>query len=147
MGGRYPEHRRHGNYGNFMPDPQSTINAIARWPTTIYFSGLGRKVQTGRGLRQTPSQNPVRRIYELYLGDRLTRSSWDQVAVLYAVRPDAPFWRLRTTGYNHIFENGTNQWRDAPDKDHNLIEFIPEERDRVTGIIEELMNRPPVTED
>ena len=35
-------------------------------------------------MRQTPSQNPVRRVYELYLGDRLTRSSWDQVAVLYA---------------------------------------------------------------
>jgi hypothetical protein len=147
MGGRYPEHLKHGNYGNFMPDPQSTVDAIARWPTTIYFSGLGQRVQTGTGLRQTPLQNPVRRVYELYLGDRLTRSSWDQVAVLYAVRPDAPFWRLRTTGYNHVFENGTNQWRDTPDKDHNLIQFAPEDRDRVTRIIEQLMNRPPLTED
>jgi hypothetical protein len=66
------------------------------------------------------------------------------VAVLYAVRPDAPFWRIRTTGYNHIFDNGTNQWRDTPDKDHNLIEFAPDARDNITGIIERLMNRPPV---
>jgi hypothetical protein len=143
MGGRYPEHLKQGNYGNFMPDPQSAVDAVARWPTAIYFSGLGQRVQTGKGLRQTPSDNPVRRVYELYLGDRLTRSSWDQVAVLYAVRPHAPFWRIRTEGYNHIFENGTNQWREKPDRDHNLIEFAPDARDRITGIIEQLMNRPP----
>jgi hypothetical protein len=143
MGGRYPEHLKHGNYGNFMPDPQSVVDAVDRWPTPIYFSGLGQNVQTGKGLRKTPSVNPVRRVYELYLGERPTRSSWDQVAVLYAVRPHAPFWRIRTEGYNHIFEDGTNQWREQPDKEHNLVEFAPHERDKITGIIEQLMNRRP----
>jgi hypothetical protein len=141
MGGGYPERLRHGNWGNFMPDPKSTVDAVARWPTPIHFSGLGTKVQTGKGLRQTSADNPVRRIYELYLGERLTRSSWDQVALLYAVRPEAPFWRIQTTGYNHIFPNGTNQWRKEPDKNHNLVTFIPEAREVVTAIIEELMTR------
>lgn len=143
MGGRYPQHTDHGNYGNFMPDPKSAVEATSLWPTMIYFSGLGEKIQTGAGLKNTPPGNPVRRVYELFLGQRPTRSSWDQVALLYAVRPDAPFWRIRTTGYNHIFENGTNQWRDEPDKDHNLIEFPPEAKDEITKTIDELMSRPP----
>ena len=145
MGGGYPQRLKHGNWGNFMPDGESTFAAVTRWPTQVFFSGLGRDVQTGKGLRQTPLENPVRRVYELYLGDRPTRSSWDQVALLYAARPDAPFWRFRTKGYNHIFPNGTNQWRDEPDREnHKLVEFPPDSREPLAGIIEELMVRPPV---
>lgn len=144
MGGRYPRHMKHGNYGNFMPDPDAAVAAARRWPTPVFFSGRGRKVQTGRGLRKTPAGNPVRRVYELYLGDRPTRPSWDQVAVLYAVRPDAPFWRVREEGRNHIFENGTNEWRGAPDKkNHRLVTFPDERREKVTAVIEELMIRAP----
>ncbi len=142
MGGRYPRHLKHGNYGNFMPDPGAAVAAATRWPTPVFFSGLGRKVRTGKGLGKTPKGNPVRRAYELYLGDRPTRSSWDQVAVLYAVRPDAPFWRVREEGHNHIFANGTNEWRGTPDKNHRLVTFPGDRREEVTAVIEELMTRP-----
>jgi hypothetical protein len=143
MGGRYPQHLKHGNYGNFMPDPRAAVEAATRWPTPVFFSGLGEKVRTGKGLGKTPAGNPVRRVYELYLGDRPTRSSWDQVALLYAIRQNAPFWRVREDGYNHIFKNGTNQWRDKPDKNHCLVTFPPEQREKVTAVIEGLMIRPP----
>jgi hypothetical protein len=145
MGGRYPEHLDPGVYGNFKPDPAAAAAAVRDWPGTIHFSGLGRKIQTGRGLPRTPEANPVRRAYALYLGKRPTRSSWDQVAVLFAVRPDAAFWQLRTTGYNHLFENGTNQWRDEPDKDHVLVELKPDTRAGVESTIEALMVRPPAS--
>lgn len=143
MGGRYPEHLDPKVYGNFKTDPQATVAAVRDWPGTIFFCGLGEDILSGEALRRTPPGNPVRRIYELYLGKTPNRPSWDQTAVLFAVRPEAPFWRLRTTGYNHIFENGTNQWRDGPDKDHVLIEFAPGVQPQVRGLIEELMVRPP----
>lgn len=143
MGGRYPEHLDPAVYGNFKPDAESTVKAIRDWPTTIFFSGLGEDIQTGRGLRDLPADNPVRRIYELYLGDRPTRSSWDQVTLLYAARSEAPFWKLTTQGSNHIFPNGTNQWRPTPDLDHVLIDFAPGVESQVQQTIEQLMVQPP----
>lgn len=143
MGGRYPEHLDPKVYGNFKTDPQATVAAVRDWPGTIWFSGLGEEILTGKGLRDLPAANPVRRVYELYLGGKPTRPSWDQVALLFAVRPDAPFWRLRTGGYNHLFENGTNQWRAEPDKDHVLVEFAPGVEARVQETIESLMVAPP----
>jgi hypothetical protein len=143
MGGRYPEHLDPGVYGNFKPDPAAAVAAVRGWPGTIHFSGRGSKVLTGKGLRDTPAKNPVRRVYDLYLGKKPTRPSWDQVALLFAVRPDAPHWQLRTDGYNHLFENGTNQWRAEPDKDHVLIDFAPDARERVQETIEALMVAPP----
>ncbi len=143
MGGRYPEHLDPKVYGNFKTDPQATVAAVRDWPGTIHFCGLGEDIKTGKGLRELPANNPVRRVYELYLGKAPTRPSWDQTALLFAVRPDALFWKLRAIGYNHIFDNGTNQWRDEPDKDHVLIEFAHGVESKVQETIEALMVRQP----
>jgi len=143
MGGRYPEHLDPAVFGNFKPDPDSAIAVARSWPGPIYFSGMGEKIMTGYSLPQTPADNPARRAYKLYLGEKKSRPSWDQVTVLFAARPTAPFWKLQTTGYNHIFENGTNQWRSEPDKDHILITFDAPDRAHLTAIIEELMTTPP----
>ena len=145
MGGGYPAHLRHGGYGNFMPDPGAVVEAVAKWPGAIHFSGLGRKVLTGRTLDKTPAGNPVRRAYKLYLKDRPARASWDQVALLFAVRPGAAYWKLRTKGSNIIYPNGTNRWVDKPDLDrHVLVEFTDGGAiQTVTRTIEKLMTRPP----
>ncbi len=145
MGGRYPRHRDHGEYGNFMPDPRAAVTVARDWPGPITFSGDGRKVQTGRLLRrEAPQTSPVRRAYDLYLGDRPTRSSWDQVALLYAVRPGADYWHVTTEGRNHIFPNGTNQWRKEPDDPrHRLVTVRREKRDAVQSLIDRLMAHQP----
>ena len=146
MGGRYPRHLDPGVYGNFKPDPSSAVLAARDWPTPIVFSGLGEDVPTGGTLAQTPADNPVRVAYELYLGSRPTRPSWDPIATLYAVRPDAPFWRVRAEGSNRIFPNGTNEWRDEPDDPrHRLLLFAdrPGVRGEVRDLLNELMTRPP----
>jgi inosine-uridine nucleoside N-ribohydrolase len=143
MGGRYPEHLDPHVFGNFKTDPKATVEAVRDWPGTIWFTGLGDDVQSGSRLRDTPANNPVRRVYELYLGKSPTRPSWDLIATVYAVRPDAKFWHLRTKGYNHIFENGTNQWRDEPTKNHVLVELDADGKREVREIIESLMVAPP----
>ena len=139
MGGRYPEHLNPAVFGNFKPDPDSAVAVARSWPGPIYFSGMGAKIMTGYTMPQTPADNPARRAYKLYLGGKQTRPSWDQVTLLFAVRPDAPFWKLQTDGYNHIFENGTNQWRSQPDKNHILVSFDAQDRAQITKTIELLM--------
>ncbi len=144
MGGRYPSHLDPAIYGNFKPDPVSTVEAATRWPGEIVFTGLGDNILTGRLLRQTPERNPVRRAYELYLRDKPARPSWDPIAVLYAVRPDEPFWRVQDQGYNHIFPNGTNEWRQTPDDPrHKLLQLQPGAETRLQSMLEELMSRSP----
>jgi len=143
MGGRYPEHLDPGVFGNFKPDPSSAVIAANQWPTPIYFSGLGEEIGTGGRLRETPSDNPVRQVYHLYLGDKRTRPSWDPIAVLYAVRPRADFWKIRSDGKNHIFDNGTNQWRSGAATNHRLVELQPEAGERLREVLDGLMVQSP----
>ena len=143
MGGRYPEHLDPGVYGNFKPDPEAAVTAVNNWPGAIHFSGLGMHILTGQSLRKAPLTNPGRRAYDLYLGSKAARPSWDQVVVLYGVRPNASYWTLLDKGCNHIFNNGTNQWREEPDKDHFLLQYADGARQRVRDVIENLMSTPP----
>lgn len=144
MGGRYPRHLDPGVYGNLKPDPEAAVIGARDWPTTVYFSGLGEEVLTGAGLRDTPAGNPVRRTYELYLGQRPSRPSWDQISSLFAVLGAEPYWQLRSEGYNHIFPNGTNEWRAEPDDPrHVLIEWKPNAKEACRERIESLMVTAP----
>jgi hypothetical protein len=143
MGGRYPRHLDPGVFGNLKPDPDSAVAVARDWPTTIYFSGLGDDVMTGEPLRAAPADHPVRRAYELYLGERPTRPSWDQIAALFAILGAEPYWQLRREGHNHIFPNGTNEWRAEPDDPrHVLVEWKDRDaRDACRTLIDELMAR------
>lgn len=144
MGGRYPRHLDPGVYGNFKPDPASAVEAARDWPTEIVFSGLGQDIITGMSLRRAPETNPVRQVYDFYLKGKPGRPSWDPITVLYAVRPDEPFWRLHEQGYNHIFPNGTNEWRESPnDPRHKPLNLQPQTKTKVQSIIDDLIARPP----
>ena len=143
MGGRYPQQLSYGNWGNFMPDPKAVHYVVNNWPLRITFSGDGEKILTGRTLDQTPENNPVRYGYQLYLGKKKVRPSWDQVTLLYAVMPVAPFWKVTVKGSNHIFENGTNQWREVPDLDHHLVQVHDDQIKALTKYIDTLMATSP----
>jgi inosine-uridine nucleoside N-ribohydrolase len=138
MGGKYPK----GKEPNFYrPDPHSTSVCVNRWPKQVVFSGaeIGNPIKTGgeNFRKHAPLQSPVRRAYELYNQFR-GRSSWDQTAVLYAVRGNNDWWSVHGQGYNHVFSDGSNKWRSSPDKDHGYLveKTSPGELAR---IIDELM--------
>jgi inosine-uridine nucleoside N-ribohydrolase len=143
MGGKFPE----GREANLINDGPAAAHAIANWPTPIIFSGweIGNEIMTGAGLKNAPADSPVRRAYELYNGLN-NRQSWDQTAVLYAVRGLdgglSDYWDLESTGYMHVFEDGSNEWRPQPDKNHvYLIKNMPPAS--VAKVIEDLMLEPP----
>ena len=146
MGSRYPADKDPAKWGNFKPDADSTWRAVEAWPTPITFTGGGRFAQqlsTGGRLKELPRDNPVRRVYELYFGGTAEdRHSADQIAVLVAARGTGHPWKLVTEGYNHIFPNGTHEWRDSPDNaNHQYISALAEGVDakEVAAVMEELM--------
>jgi hypothetical protein len=151
MGSVYPADPDPREWGNFKPDPASVLHVVAEWPTPITFTGGGdfcRRLPTGRGLfTDAPATSPVRRVYELFhRGVPKHHHSADQIAVMVAVRGPGQPWRAVTRGHNHIFENGTHEWRDEPDDPRqqyvaNLVEGVTFEE--VADEIETLMLQPP----
>lgn len=83
MGGRVNDNFnfvRHGLIGE-------TQFVIEHWPTQVVFTDFGGELHTGISLASTPPENPVREAYYRWFnGTFRGRSSWDQIAILVAVR-------------------------------------------------------------
>ena len=76
-----------------------TRYVLTHWPGPVVVSQAGRDIQTGARLRHTPKENPVREAYRLWWrGEVKDRASWDQVAVLYAVRGAGDYFEEVATG-------------------------------------------------
>lgn len=142
MGGAFPQGREY----NIYCDAPAAVEVVKRWPTPVVFSGfeIGAEIMTGKRLRQQPASNPVRRAYELYNGLD-NRNSWDQTAVLYAVRgldgglPD--FWETRT-GRLEVHSDGSDVWHDDPRGPHkHLVKALAPRK--VAAAIEDLMLEQP----
>jgi len=138
MGGGFPSS---GGEFNFNRDASSTKIAVENWPVPVLFSGfeIGNSIKTGAKLAMTSESNPIRRAYELaggYVG--ATRSSWDQTAVLAAIRDPFRYWDLVKTGYCHVNDDGSNEWKSSPDKQHSyLVKKVPDSE--LEEIIDNLM--------
>ncbi len=82
-----PPGKDHFNWGF---DGRGDVERISRnWPSRLVISPMGGKILTGARLTsETPVTNPVRAAYELFLArhENKNRSSWDQIAALYAIR-------------------------------------------------------------
>jgi inosine-uridine nucleoside N-ribohydrolase len=150
MGGKFPDGQFANGDGeyNLRIDTVASQRALSDWPTPVVFSGfeIGTKVMTGRGLRALGEPNPVRAAY-LHFNGLENRESWDQTAVLYAVRGAAGYWTESEPGLSlmHVRgRSGYNEWIPTARKSHRyLIEkMAPAE---VARIIEDLMMRPPAS--
>ncbi|MCX6867471.1 MAG: nucleoside hydrolase [Verrucomicrobia bacterium] len=148
MGGKFPEGRfpeGNGEY-NLMWDTVASVRAVNDWPTPIVFSGfeIGVRVKAGARLRDTPETNPVRACYQHYNGLN-DRESWDQTAVLCAVRGASKYWTLSEPGFGIMHArvahgyNGWIPWEQGPHR--YLVEKMPPSE--LGERIEDLMVEPP----
>ncbi|MHC4749941.1 MAG: nucleoside hydrolase [Planctomycetota bacterium] len=139
MGGRYPLEQNPGKWGNFKPDPQAIRHVANDWPTMIIFTTGGdfaNAIPTGKILFETDDThpNPVREAYAIFLDgwDRKYHHSADLIAVYVAVKGHEPYFKLRTHGYFHIFEDGTHMWRFSPNEPkHYIVAEFAEKIDRL----------------
>lgn len=143
MAGRFPE----GREFNIYKDTVSAINVIENWPTDIVFSGweIGNEIRTGLSLvnDSTFKESPVKDVYAhsipLAQMDSLGRMSWDQTAVLVAVKGHNPYFNIER-GEISLLENGKNTWtRSNTGKHGRLIKKM--DSSEVAAIIEKLMCR------
>jgi hypothetical protein len=90
-----------------------------------------------------PKDSPVRRAYELYNGLK-DRQSWDQTAVLFAIRQEkGALWEVKSGGAMEVDpQDGSNRWNPAGTSKH---EYLHEKADpgQVARIIEDLMLMQP----
>jgi hypothetical protein len=129
---------------NFQQMGMSAYSAelLEKWPLPFYISPSGKDVITGhRQLPETPKNNPVREAYRLWRTALVDgRSSWDQVAVLFAVRPE--LFRVEHVGQLERTSAGPVVWN--PDVDHPKHHLVTPKisAGQMASIIEELMARP-----
>lgn len=150
MGGIFPggQFPNGGGEYNFMCDTAAAVRAVNDWPTPVVFSGfeIGARIQTGSRLRGTSGKNPVRACYEHYNGLN-PRASWDETAVLYAVRGPQDYWDLSAPGFCLMHARvpfGYNQWIPAEAGPHRYL-VAKKSPAEMSAIIEDLMIKAPKT--
>ena len=142
MGGGYPS----GHEFNFDSYPSATQYVVNNWPTRVVFDGLevGNTVYTGSQLfTQTPVTDPVRKAYEIYVGDGNNRNSWDPSTVFYSIYGNDGLFTLNSDpGSNQVAADGSNTWVSSPVKDQNyLIKTAPDAT--IAQALSNLMVQPP----
>ena len=120
---------------------EETQFVIENWPTPVVVSDFGSEVGTGMQLADSPGANPVRNAYFLWFGGSFKqRSSWDQVAVLYAVRGLNNYFELVTEGRGRL-RSGFSWSLNETDRHYIKPKLPVTEFER---LIEQLMITPPL---
>jgi pyrimidine-specific ribonucleoside hydrolase len=138
MAGSFPT----GNEFNVRMDAASSKNVFENWETAILFSGveIGMKIKTGlplvndRFIKRSPVKDAFRICIPLSQQDSAGRMSWDQTAVLIAVKGCKPWWDLQT-GKIKIAEDGSNTWENGSSLHSYLVEL------QSPNIIQQFINK------
>jgi len=133
---------------NVVKDTAAARFAFDNWPTPIIFSGfeIGVKIHTGlpiindSNITHSPVKDVFARCMSLDPNDAEGRMSWDQTAVLVAVR-----------GYRNYFDvvkgkivtniNGTNTWNKDGKRDLYLVQKMP--LPEIEKVLNDLMMHQP----
>lgn len=119
MAGQFP----HGRENNVWRDALSAKYVFENWPTPILFSGweIGINIRTGLKLVAAESHgNPIREIYKLRIGKEPGHPSWDQTAVLVAIRGCGDYFGIEH-GIIRVSADGSNTWEPSPDSPHSRL--------------------------
>ena len=145
MAGSFPA----GNEFNVRMDAASSKIVFENWETPILFSGveIGMKIKTGlplvndRSIKNSPVKDVFRICVPMSQQDSTGRMSWDQTAVLIAVKGYKPWWNIQT-GKIKIAEDGSNTWKNGDSLHSYLVES--QSPIIVRDLINDLMIHQPV---
>ncbi len=144
MAGKFPS----GKEFNVAEDARASMYVFKNFKKPIILSGfeIGEKIKTGLPLIQNNKikNSPVKDVFRISIPldpeDKNGRSSWDQSAVLVAVRGAKPFYKLEC-GVMTVNPDGSNGW-DPNGKAHcRLVEDKPSSD--VQKVINDLMMHQP----
>jgi inosine-uridine nucleoside N-ribohydrolase len=145
MAGRFPS----GYEFNVMKDAAASQNTFTCWPTQVIFSGfeIGAKILAGLPLIYNVAikNDPVKDVFRISIPlakeDSLGRKSWDETAVLVAIRGYSQFYTLHP-GRINVADDGKNTWDDSGQGQAYLVEKV--DHKEVEELINELIMHQPV---
>ena len=138
MAGKFPA----GSEFNVNQDATASRIVFEKWMTPVLLSGfeIGNKIKSGlplikdSSIRNSPVKDVFRICIPLSAQDSAGRMSWDETAVLVAVKGYKPWYTVRK-GKMVVAEDGSNQWVDKPKVHMHLVEKQPHE------VVEQLINK------
>jgi inosine-uridine nucleoside N-ribohydrolase len=144
MAGRFPSDYEF----NVMKDAKASQNVYTNWPTQIILSGfeIGEKILAGIPLIHNDAikNSPVKDVFSMSIPmakeDFLGRKSWDETALLVAIKGYSPFYTLHH-GRMIVADDGKNTW----DNNGNGQAYLAEKIDykEVEKLINELIQYQP----
>lgn len=145
MAGKFPE----GKEFNVEVDAKSSQQVFSEWPTPVLLSGfeIGEQILTGKKVAASKQiGSPVIDAFAMCLpqDDPNGRNSWDQTAVLVAVRGAGDYFDVER-GTMTVMDDGSNRWEKCAEGMHARLLFkMPKEQ--LTGIIEDMMMHKPLSQ-
>ena len=144
MAGKFPE----GKEFNVRIDAPASQYVFSNWPSNILFSGfeIGQKIKTGLPLIHNDKiqSSPVKNVFRICIPmspeDSAGRMSWDETAILVAVKGAEPFYHLQY-GQIEVADDGSNTWSNEGKKNAHLAETVSPEI--VQAYINKLMMHQP----
>ncbi|GAA5222350.1 nucleoside hydrolase [Membranihabitans marinus] len=146
MAGTIPQ----GREFNVYKHAEASYEVFRDWPTPVLLSGfeIGVKIKTGRKVaEQGSATSPVQWAYNYNLQTYIkkeedNRSSWDQTAVLVAVRNPEKYFYVNGPGKIKVDSEGSNEWdADESGKYFFLVHKYPYQH--IADIIDDLMMYEP----
>lgn len=140
MGGQFPQGKKEWNFDGNMPGV--TKRVIENIAVPIVFSGyeLGGEIHTAKVFNKLDQNHPLYVGYmhfsshapwvkENFKGKILENATYDQTAVLYAVRNGVGnYWDKIGNGINVPDEVGGNKWLEKKDSNHTYLKLkMPKE--------------------
>lgn len=150
MGGQYPEGSKEWNFWGDMPGVTRFVFDHIELPVVFLGYEIGEAIKTGAVFNHIDPTSPLYIGFnhfsehapwmkEHYQGEILNNSTFDQTAVLYAVRGGLGSWWTKVEGgYNQIDEEGNNRWVERQKTNQSYLQLI-EKPETMARLIESLM--------
>jgi inosine-uridine nucleoside N-ribohydrolase len=147
MAGKFPS----GKEFNVDNDIPSADYVFANWPTPIIFDGfkIGVKIKTGLPLIKNKKikNDPVKDVFAISIpqnpADKNGRSSWDETAVLAAVRGTSPYFKRVSGHINPVGSGGKVSWDSSGTGQYYLV--LKKSVSYMEKVINTLMQHQPKT--
>lgn len=149
MGGEFPEGENEWNFNGYMPGV--TKYFLENLEVPIVFSGheVGRPIKTGEVFNNIEKNTPLyvgfqhfckyAEWMQPYQGKIIDNSSYDQTAVLYAVRGGlGEYWVKEDNGHCVVDMEGNNKWIEGGNKNHSYLKLI-KDPEKMAELIESIM--------
>lgn len=150
MGGQFPKGKNEWNFNGDMPGVTKFVLENLKVPITFSGFELGSQIKTGEIFDNIDHETPLY-IGFLYFsghapwikadfkGKILPNSTFDQTAILYAVKGGVgEYWDRITGGYCEADDHGGNKWVNSKDSNQSYLK-LKESPEVMATLIEVLM--------